>query len=532
MFYVDDANKAWYAKDSVDARLFLAQSQFSGLVDDMRYKVHACVAHNRYATVGDHTYEEAHPYVAGPITLVHNGTLRGYTALPLHPTASTDSARAAMAFSEDVPGGIKTLESLSGDFAFVWHDARNNSLHFATNGRRPLSYVRGKEHLCFASEGPMITMLLHRTMHNNPYDKWEDFEPFKLYTLPMGKLDWTVEDFEDSWKGSGYYHHNSGYEWEEDAWDNDRKAWGRIDVTPIADKRTEPQKPKQVEAFPNESKKSQRKRVSRTNRLMQDWGLDLRVGERFTVNMESVRQYDTNHNKARPDSRGAVEGFYYLRDGTAEFAYCAEIHQVLLDDIDPDYVDTVHAQLAAAYVDDQGDLNLVGLYQEVGSYRHQVQESMPEEVWPKFLRKFFENQRWWYNTSDRPTYKWFHDEVSISARELDMLLEGKVCNMDQCQMPARMVPRDEIVFVAPQTFVCKDCTAHTCHVDPDTNDIVPGPLDMEEKNGLWVPVASVKHGIPVTEKRRCTIDKDGNMVDKISGEILRQAKKLLTSVSD
>lgn len=152
------------------------------------------MGHNRYATCGAKDDNNAHPFQHGHITLVHNGTL---TVRTVHQdktkTFGTDSESICYALFEN-DNWIDTLERIEGAYALIWHDSRDNTLHFARNNERTLYLGWAGTDLVWSSLRSILTLAgeHHKT-------KMKDIE-----LLPVGKhvtldLDdyknYTEEDF-------------------------------------------------------------------------------------------------------------------------------------------------------------------------------------------------------------------------------------------------------------------------------------------------------------------------------------------------
>ena len=92
--------------------------------------------HNRHATRGSIKLSNAHPFVEGDWTLVHNGTLHG--GVKLSKDVEVDS-HALCHKIEDV--GIKeALQTIDGAFAIIAYNKAQGTVYFARNGQRPLYY--------------------------------------------------------------------------------------------------------------------------------------------------------------------------------------------------------------------------------------------------------------------------------------------------------------------------------------------------------------------------------------------------------
>lgn len=122
------------------------------------------VGHNRHATLGAVNSNNAHPFQHGAITLVHNGTLGRFHALPDQSLFDTDSECVAwnLAKQDTLEDIKKFLASLSGAFAFVWYDEDVNATYFIRNDERPLSMAQLEGSLYLSSERGILIAALDR----------------------------------------------------------------------------------------------------------------------------------------------------------------------------------------------------------------------------------------------------------------------------------------------------------------------------------------------------------------------------------
>jgi len=114
--------------------------------------------HNRKATIGSITSENAHPFHEEKIVLMHNGTLTNWNSLDS--TAKVDSQAVARALN------TKTIEevikSIYGAYAFIWYDGRTKKLNFLRNSERPMFYIETQFHYLWSSEVEIAEMVLDR----------------------------------------------------------------------------------------------------------------------------------------------------------------------------------------------------------------------------------------------------------------------------------------------------------------------------------------------------------------------------------
>lgn len=144
---------------------FLARQDTKDFLSKDRGNIY--IGHNRFATMGgkdDH--ENAHPFQADHITLVHNGVVDSHALHLLtgmnRKDVNVDSHGVALTIAEH---GVKkaVTEHLSGGFALVWYDTNERTLNFIRNPDRPLYIgVLQDGSMVWASELGMLDVFFKR----------------------------------------------------------------------------------------------------------------------------------------------------------------------------------------------------------------------------------------------------------------------------------------------------------------------------------------------------------------------------------
>jgi hypothetical protein len=151
------------------------------------------VCHNRAATRGKVSTENAHPFVENNIILAHNGTLWNHSNLSKDKEVEVDSHAIAIALAEKPASEV--LPTIDGAFALIWYNTETEKLYAARNDERPLSLLINREFLVLSSE-PWIAAS-PMTRFDKKIDDIVDIKPGTIWEFDInngGKF--TTSEFE------------------------------------------------------------------------------------------------------------------------------------------------------------------------------------------------------------------------------------------------------------------------------------------------------------------------------------------------
>lgn len=120
------------------------------------------LGHNRWATKGKISKQNAHPFEFATLVGAHNGTLRSVSNLDDYKDFDVDSENLYHDMNQN--GVYETIPKLNGAFALTWYDKIDNTINLIRNNERELyfTYTEDMKTLLWASEDWMLLVAAHQ----------------------------------------------------------------------------------------------------------------------------------------------------------------------------------------------------------------------------------------------------------------------------------------------------------------------------------------------------------------------------------
>ena len=191
VFMVDNQGNLELAKEASSGPIFRETKEYKDLLGRSFMRGSALVGHNRAATKGIVNDENAHPFVVDDtITLVHNGTLYNHKELA---NTEVDSHAIAHTIHENGGNVEAALQKISGAYALIWHNFKEDTLNFVRNSQRPLHWVETKDSWIWASEANMLSWIVQR-YNFKPESEIHLLGEGTLVTYSLADRKWTVDN--------------------------------------------------------------------------------------------------------------------------------------------------------------------------------------------------------------------------------------------------------------------------------------------------------------------------------------------------
>lgn len=141
---------------------FIYEKGVNNFLGEHKNKVAIVMVHNRHATLGAVNKDNIHPFRAGPLVGMHNGTVSGI--IPKGSSQTDSQTIYEMMAAEGLEATIDKIRH--GAFTLVWADTEKQTLNFIRNSQRPLYFMKRYGTLMWMSEKWMLEILKDKTNAN------------------------------------------------------------------------------------------------------------------------------------------------------------------------------------------------------------------------------------------------------------------------------------------------------------------------------------------------------------------------------
>jgi hypothetical protein len=209
IMYADNKKNIQVHKAAMPGFAFLSTKEWKDSRSELIHKGRWAFAHNRAATRGAKTDENAHPFVVNDnIILMQNGTYKGDHKKHKDTEVDTEACAHVIAESTSISEALKKLNAA---FTFVWYNVKESTIYAIHNEDRPLAIGYLKDGgVLLGSEKDMLALAGSRAgleFKNPPYDVKEG--QLLSFNMDGDKYKENHQDIEYKYSGAAW----DGAEW-------------------------------------------------------------------------------------------------------------------------------------------------------------------------------------------------------------------------------------------------------------------------------------------------------------------------------
>lgn len=213
IFAVNSDGNVGIHKQVGTAETFLSTPEWRATRSKLFSQGQMIVGHNRKATRGEVTDENAHPFwVEDKLVLVHNGSYYGsHKQLADVPV---DSNAIAIHLANNIDNYEEALQRVNAAYAMFFYDVHGKKLNIIRNKERPLWMLETNTTYFFASEPGLLYWIVTRN-DEKPIDKVRSLEEYNLMQLEIESSGVKLSEKKLDCSFRGYQTFTSAAGWED-----------------------------------------------------------------------------------------------------------------------------------------------------------------------------------------------------------------------------------------------------------------------------------------------------------------------------